>query len=254
MKIGIMDLLESSFIVVAGVFAGFLNVVAGGGSLITLPLLIFLGLPPTIANGTNRIAILAQNSFAIAKFNQKGISSYPYSIYLGISALIGSTLGAFLVVDIDENLFKKILSVVMVGVAILILSNTKAGEVAKGEKMEFKNQMWGVISFFFIGIYGGFLHAGIGFIIILALTKLNGFSLVKTNSIKVTVALVYTIAAVGVFIYKDAINWRYALILAVGNSFGGYLGSVFSVKRGDKWIKAILLVTILALAIKLWFF
>ncbi|PKQ65039.1 integrase [Labilibaculum filiforme] len=249
-----MEILESLFIVVAGVVAGFLNVVAGGGSLITLPLLIFLGLPPTIANGTNRIAILAQNSFAIAKFNQKGVSSYPYSIYLGISALIGSTLGALLVVDLDEVLFKRILSVVMVVVAILILFNSKASGLEKAEKMEFKNQFWGVVSFFFIGIYGGFLHAGIGFIIILALTKINGFSLVKTNSIKVTVAFVYTIAAVGVFIYKDAINWQYALVLSVGNAFGGYLGSVFSVKRGDKWIKAILLVTIVVLAIKLWFF
>ncbi|MBI9058119.1 MAG: sulfite exporter TauE/SafE family protein [Labilibaculum sp.] len=249
-----MDLLEPIFIVVAGVFAGFLNVVAGGGSLITLPLLIFLGLPPTIANGTNRIAILAQNSFSVAKFNQKGVSSYPYSIYLGISALIGSTIGALLVVDIDEELFKRILSVVMVCVAALILFNSKAAEIAKGERMEFKNQMWGVISFFFIGIYGGFLHAGIGFIIILALTKINGFSLVKTNSIKVTVALVYTIAAVGVFIYKDAIDWKYALILAVGNSIGGYLGTVFSVNKGDKWIKRILLVTILVLAVKLWFY
>lgn len=249
-----MELLEAIFLVGAGVFAGFLNVVAGGGSLITLPLLIFLGLPPTIANGTNRIAILAQNTLSVAKFNQKGVSSYPYSIYLGISALIGSTIGAFLVVDIDEALFKRILSIVMVCVAGLILFNTKSGELLKGEKMEFKNQMWGVISFFFIGIYGGFLHAGIGFIIILALTKINGFSLVKTNSIKVTVALVYTIAAVGVFIYKDAIDWKYALVLAIGNAFGGYLGTVFSVKRGDKWIKGILLVTILALAVKLWFF
>lgn len=249
-----MELLEPILIVVAGIFAGFLNVVAGGGSLITLPLLIFLGLPPTIANGTNRIAILAQNSFSVAKFNQKGVGSYPYSLYLGLSALIGSTLGAFLVVDIDEVVFKRILSIVMICVAFLILFNTKASELAKGEKMEFKNQMWGVISFFFIGIYGGFLHAGIGFIIILALTKLNGFSLVKTNSIKVTVALVYTIAAVGVFIYKDAINWKYALVLAVGNSIGGYLGTVFSVSRGDKWIKGILLVTIVVLAVKLWFF
>ncbi|MRT94285.1 sulfite exporter TauE/SafE family protein [Ancylomarina sp. 16SWW S1-10-2] len=249
-----MDLLEVIFIVGAGVFAGFLNVLAGGGSLITLPLLIFLGLPPTIANGTNRIGILAQNIFSVAKFNQKKVHSYPYSIYLGISALIGSIIGAFLVVDIDEELFKRILSIVMVCVAVLILFNNKAGELATGEKMEFKNQMWGVISFFFIGIYGGFLHAGIGFIVILALTKLNGFSLVKTNSIKVTVALVYTFAAVGVFIYKDAINWKYALILAVGNALGGYLGAAFSVKRGDKWIKGILLVAILVLAVKLWFF
>ena len=248
-----MDLLEVSFIVGAGVFAGFLNVIAGGGSLITLPLLIFLGLPPTIANGTNRIGILAQNIFSVAKFNQKKVSSYPYSIYLAISALIGSIIGAFLVVDIDEELFKHILSIVMVCVAVLILFNKKAGDMAKGEKMEFKNQLWGVISFFFIGIYGGFLHAGIGFIVILALTKLNGFSLVKTNSIKVTVALVYTVAAVGVFIYKDAINWKYALILAVGNALGGYLGATFSVKRGDKWIKGILLVAILGLAVKLWF-
>lgn len=249
-----MELLDLIFIVVAGTFAGFLNVVAGGGSLITLPLLIFLGLPPTIANGTNRIAILAQNSFAIAKFNQNGVSSYPYSIYLGLSALAGSLVGALLVFDIDEDVFKRILSIVMVGVALLILFNSKSKDLDIEEKMHFKHQAWGVVSFFFIGIYGGFLHAGIGFIIILTLTKLNGFSLIKTNSIKVTVALIYTLAAVGVFIYNDAINWKYALVLAAGNALGGYLGSSFSVKKGDKWIKAILLVSILVLAVKLWFF
>ena len=88
---------------------------------------------------------------------------------------------------------------------------------------------------------------------IAALTSINGFSLVKTNSAKVFVALIYTLSAVAVFIYEDAINWAYGLTLAFGNAIGGWLTSRWSVKVGDKWIKRVLVVTVTGLAISLWF-
>ena len=87
---------------------------------------------------------------------------------------------------------------------------------------------------------------------IAALTSINGFSLVKTNSAKVFVALIYTLSAVAVFIYEEVINWEYGLVLAVGNAIGGWLTSRWSVKKGDRWIKRILVVTVFGLAIKLW--
>lgn len=248
-----MDFLDYVILVVAGLGAGFINVVAGGGSLITMPLMIFMGLPPAVANGTNRIALLAQNVVSVSNFQRKKVSPGKYGIYLGVVALLGAIIGARLAIDIDEHLFNRILSVVMVVVGVLIVFSPSQ----KGLNVEMlspKRKWMGYGAFFFIGIYGGFLHAGIGFIMILALVKINGFTLVKTNSIKVTVALIYTLAALAIFIYEGIIDWKAGLILAIGNATGGWLGSNFTVNKGDVWIKRVLLVAIVVMAVKLWFF
>lgn len=248
-----LSLIDALILVVVGFVAGFINVVAGGGSLISLPVLIFLGLPTTVANASNRLAIIAQNSTAVVGFQSKGINAFPYSISLAISAFFGAILGARISVNLDDALFNKIIAVVMVSVILITIFKPKAKE-QQAEKLDKKSIIIGCITFFFIGIYGGFIQAGVGFLIIAALTTINGFSLVKTNSAKVFVALVYTFSAVGVFIYEDLINWEYGLVLAVGNASGGWVASRWSVKQGDKWIKRFLIVTVIGLAIKLWFF
>ena len=248
-----MNVTEYIILAFSGVIAGFINVVAGGGSLITLPLMIFMGLPPTVANASNRVALLAQNIVSVSNFYQKKVPAGSYGIYLGLIALAGAIIGAQLAVDIPEKLFNRILSVVMVGVGILILTNPSftSGQV---ERITGKYKLFGIIAFFFVGIYGGFLHAGIGFIMMMALVKINRLSLVKTNSIKVLVALIYTVAALAVFIIEDVVDWRAGLILSIGSATGAWFGSTFSVKKGDVWIMRILLVAILVMAIKLWFF
>ncbi len=248
-----MSIIDYIYLILAGLCAGFINVIAGGGSLITLPLMIFLGVPSVVANASNRVALLAQNIVSVSNFKKNNIISGKYPVYLGISALLGAILGAFIAVDIPEKLLNKILSIVMVLVAILILT-TPTFKIEQKERLDFKNKLVGVIVFFFIGIYGGFLHAGIGFIMILSLVKINRFSLLKTNAIKVTVALIYTISALAVFIWQDVVDWKVGLIVAIGSSTGGWLGSHFSIKKGDVWIKRILLVAIIIMAIKLWLF
>ncbi len=248
-----MEIFEIILLVFVGILSGFLNVVAGGGSLITLPLMIFLGLPPSVANGTNRVAILTQNIFAVSNFSRKGIYEYPLSLYLGVSSVMGSVIGAKLAVDIDEHIFNRIIAFVMVVVAFFI-ARKRNPEQDGTPLLHFKNRLAGIIVFFLLGIYGGFLHAGIGFLIILALTKIHRFSLVKSNSIKVTVALIYTIPALLVFILNDSVDWMVGIVLAIGTALGGMLGSHFSIKGGDKWIKIILVISIIGMAIKLWFF
>ncbi|MDA3816460.1 MAG: sulfite exporter TauE/SafE family protein [Prolixibacteraceae bacterium] len=240
-------------LIAAGIASGFINVVAGGGSLITLPVMIFLGLPPTVANASNRVALMAQNVVSVSNFKRKKVSPGSFGIYLGISALFGAIIGAQLAVDIPEELFSRILSIVMVIVAVLIVLSPSINS-DQLERITGKYRIFGIIAFFFIGIYGGFLHAGVGFIMILSLVKINRLSLVKTNSIKVLVALIYTAAALVVFIFQDVINWQAGLVLGIGSATGGWLGSTFSVKKGDVWIKRILLVAILLMAVKLWFF
>lgn len=249
-----LDFFSGTILVGVGILAGFLNVVAGGGSLLTLPTMIFMGLPPNVANASNRVAILLQNVFAIKRFQKSGLVEAKYSIFLGLAALPGAALGAVLAVDIEGELFSRILSVVMVLVGVTILAG-KPKSISK--KMAGGSKGVNVLSlviFFLIGIYGGFIHAGVGFIVILALELLGHSSMAKINSIKVTVAFIYTLVAVSIFIIDGAIHWGYGLVLALGTSIGGWLGSYFSIKKEDKWIKRLLFLTILGLSIKLWFY
>ncbi|PIQ50079.1 MAG: integrase [Cytophagales bacterium CG12_big_fil_rev_8_21_14_0_65_40_12] len=236
-----------------GLVAGCLNTLAGGGSLLSLPVLIFMGLPPSVANATNRVAIVLQNIFAVRGFKSKGVSVYPFSLWLGISAFFGSIVGASFAVDINEALFNRILAIVIVGVVVYMGINPLKN-VKKAENMGKKATITSIIIFFFVGIYGGFIQAGVGYLMIMALTLVNGFSLVKTNSIKVFVALTYTSVALGIFIYYGIVNWEFGIPLAIGNAAGGWLSSRWSVNKGDNWIRYIVMITASAFAIKLFFF
>lgn len=249
-----MQIHEYALVMAIGLVAGFINVVAGGGSLISLPILIFLGLPPGIANATNRIALFFQNIFAVAGFRSKGVSPFPYGIYLAVSAFAGAIVGALISVELDDKLFNRIIAIVMVMVIFLtIFSPNKSNEAGK-ERMELKHKLIGTTVFFFIGIYGGFIQAGVGFLIMASLTNINHISLVKTNAIKVFVVLIYTLSALAVFVWKGVINWEYGITLAIGNSTGAWIASRWSVKAGDIWIKRFLIVAVIGLAIKLWFY
>lgn len=249
-----MEIQNALFLIVVGILAGGINVLAGGGSLLTLPILIFLGLPSNIANGSNRIAIIVQNIFAVKGFQSKGVSAFPFSIYLAISALLGSVLGAYLATDIQDDVFNKILAVIMILVVVYMAIQPKTSLKELTEKTTGKHLWISTILFFFVGIYGGFIQAGVGFIILLIVSSVNKISLVKGNAIKVFVALVYSLAAVAVFAYNDSINWIYGCTLAIGNAIGGWFMSRWSVKRGEGVVKLFLIIMVVAMAIKLWFF
>ena len=250
------DYVKLLILIPVGMAAGFINTVAGGGSLLSLPTMIFLGLPPNIANGTNRVAIFLQNISGIAGFRSKGIFIFPYSLWLGLAALAGAIAGARISIDLDPKTFNHIIAIIMVAVVLLIVFNPikhNNGNPAS-EDFSLKARITGVITFFFVGIYGGFIQAGVGFLIMGSLSYINKLSLVKVNSIKVFVVFTYTIAALLVFIIEDQINWLFGLILASGNMTGAWIASRWSVDKGDKWIKRILLVVVIAMAIRLWFY
>jgi uncharacterized membrane protein YfcA len=249
-----MELYQALILIIAGMFAGFINTVAGGGSLITLPVMIFMGLPPAVANGSNRIALVVQNIFATAGFRSKGISAWPYSLYLSISALAGAIIGAQISVEISGVVFNRILSVVMLLVIVFTVFNPMKKNTFQMERLDPKHQKIGIITFFFIGIYGGFIQAGVGFIVIAALSVINHMNLVKINSAKVFIILIYTISAIVIFAINGKINWLWGLVLAIGNSTGGWIGSRWQVDKGEKWIKRVLLVMVIAMSVKLWFF
>lgn len=250
-----MDTLKHLLIIGVGFIAGFLNTVAGGGSLISLPVLIFLGLPGSVANATNRVAIMAQNVFAVTGFNSKGVKlPLPYSLFLAAASLAGGFIGAQLAVDIRDALFNRILAIIMILVVLSIALEKRLHYRQQTERLTVPSQIAGILAFLLLGIYGGFIQAGIGFLVIAALTHINHFSLVKTNYIKVFAALLYTGISIIVFALENKIAWLTGLVLAIGQGFGGWYASRWSVDKGDVWIRRIMVVAVIILAIKLWLF
>ena len=233
-----------------GLIAGILNVLAGGGSLLTLPVLIFIGLPAATANGTNRIAIFCQNIFAIAGFRKRGIFPIKLALICTLPALIGSYFGATLAINIDDELFKRLLAFIMIGVMIFTaLDPVKKLQVEEGKMSALRLALL-LVTFFGVGVYGGFVQAGVGFIVIAGLL-LHGLDLVQINAVKVIVIFAFTIVALGVFIAHGEVDYGLGLALAAGNSLGGIIGTRLAVEKGHDWLKKVVTATVLVFAIKL---
>jgi len=247
-----MSILELLLVLGTGFVAGIINAMAAGGSLLTLPMLIFLGLPSAEANGTNRVAIIVQSLVATRTFAKKGHFDKTLALWLGIPGIIGSIVGANLAITITDELFNMILAVMMIITVIFIIwkPKTESMMAANGEYSATRKTI-GVIAFFFIGIYSGFIQAGVGFFMIAALTAIFGLSLVKSNGMKVFLTGVYIFISLIVFIIHGQVNWALGIALAVGNAFGAWVGSNLAINKGDKWIKAFLFVTVIIMAAEL---
>ena len=241
---------QAGLLAAIGLLAGFINVLAGGGSLLTLPALIFLGLPAATANGTNRIAILSQNIFAASSFRRHGVLPLKLALLCTGPALLGSYLGANLAITIDEQLFQRLLAGIMIGVLIF----NAVDPMKRWRRTDLHLNRWRIaallLCFFAIGVYGGFVQAGVGFLIISALLA-QGLDLVRINAIKVFVVGIFTLVALAVFIQHGQVNYGLGLALAAGNSIGGIIASRMAINKGHNWIKKIVSLTVLAFAIKL---
>lgn len=244
--------LQAAALFAIGAFTGVVNVLAGGGSLLTLPLLIFFGLPATVANGTNRVGILFQSVTAIGGFRRQKMLPVGLALLCTVPAIAGSLLGARLAVDIEDALFERILALIMIGVlAFMVLDPMKRHRMAAVHFTPLRTAVL-LFSFFVIGIYGGFVQAGVGFLIITGLLA-HGLDLVRINAIKVFVTLVFTVAALAVFVAHGQVDWPMGLALAAGNGAGGWIGTCVAVKKGHDWIKKVVSLTVLVFALKLLF-
>lgn len=251
-----MELWHILLLIIVGFLAGIINTLAGGGSLLTMPLLIFMGLDAAMANGTNRIAILFQNATAIGGFKSKGQKFGKFEILLGISALIGAIIGSKIALEINDGIFNKILAVVMVFVVIMTIINP-ALKLKDGEelilRLDKKYQALGIMAMFFVGIYGGFIQAGTGLFIMAALSFINRYNLLQANVAKAVIMFIYTLSAILIFALDGKINLLYGLSLAVSMSLGAWWASRWSAGNGQKYIKWFMVVAVIAMAITLWF-
>ncbi|MCI0694394.1 TSUP family transporter [candidate division KSB1 bacterium] len=234
----------------AGAISGFINILAGGGSLLTLPVLIFLGLPAATANGTNRISILIQSLAGVAGFHQLNVFPWRAGLLAAIPALTGAIIGANLAIDISDTLFKQILAGLMIGMLILIFIDPGRRIRESRKPMTPWRRVFFAIGFFGVGLFGGFIQAGVGFLII-SLMLLAGFDLVATNAVKVLVTVIFTIAALAVFILHGEMNYLLGVSLGAGSAVGGWLATRFAVRKGHAWIRAFVIIMVVIFAAKL---
>jgi uncharacterized membrane protein YfcA len=248
------DLITNSILLfLVGLIAGVLNVIAGGGSLLSLPVMIFLGLPPTVANGTNRVAILLQNVGASWSFHRRGLVSKDWLLITVPPALAGAVLGTIAAVQIGELEFQRVLAVILVAAAAWQIWNPIKLQPDGNAALPVGMRRWAfVAAFFLIGVYGGFIQAGIGFLL-LAATSAAGFNLIRGNALKVTVVLGFTPVALVLFAWNGKVDWAMGFALAAGNFLGGLAGVHLQVLKGHTWVRGVVTAVIVVFAIRLLF-
>ncbi len=228
-----------------GLVAGIVNTLAGGGSLLTVPLLVMLGLPGTVANGTNRLGILIQSLIAARGFRAQGVSAldiaWPVLLPLGV----GSVAGALWISAVADETFERLFGVVMLALLVPLLWPRKP--VSLGATPRGLPGWLQLLVYFGIGMYGGAFQAGVGIAILFALVH-AGFDLVRANAVKMILVAALTFVAVPVFLWEGQVAWLPGGVLAAGYAVGGALGARVAVRGGERVIRPVLAVAVIVLA------
>ena len=249
-----MSPIELLLLLLVGIVSGFLNVMAGGGSMLTMPLMIFMGIPGHIANGTNRIGILIQNITAVFAFFKKGFANFKLSLSLSAFAIPGAAIGAYVASQIQGQDFNRLLVVLMIIVMVMMATGNSKNPDKKTEDVSKARFWFGHGLMFLAGFWGGLIQIGVGFIIMPILHRVLGMDLITTNSHKVFIILMFTIAALFVFNSQLELLWSAGIALAIGNSIGGWAATNFQISKGTHTIKWVLNLVLVAFIIKLLFF
>ncbi len=245
------ELLTLALLAAAGFVAGTINSIAGGGSLLTLPLLIFIGLPPTVANATNRIAIFVGSVGAVTSFHRRGLIPFAWVRFALPPSLVGVAIGTWGATRVGDVAFERILALVLVVAAGWIVWHPvepPSGESPLGPDPGRRRVL--ALAFLAIGLYSGFIQAGVGFFF-LALLSSQGVDLVRGNAVKVPLVLTFMALSVFLFAANGMLDWRAGLSLAAGQFFGAKLGVHLQVLKGQAWVRNVLTVTIVVFAIRL---
>ncbi len=240
---------EALTLLALSAMAGFINVMAAGGSSLILPILILMGFDSQVANGTLRLAIFMQNVFAVQSFRQEEFREFKQSALYSMFALPGAIAGAFLAINIADELFQMILGGVLMLIVLTIFFNPRR------EPLFADNPTLGniitYVTLFFVGFYGGFIQVGVGVLLMLPLLLFQNMSLVRVNLHKVTIVLIYTVPALIIFGWSGNLNFKYGLILAIGQAFGGWWSAKVQIKTGERFVKFALAIAACILSLKL---
>ena len=240
-----MDAGDAALLLAGGLAAGIVNTLAGGGSLLTVPLLVLTGLPGTVANGTNRVGVMIQNGVAAWGFRAQGVSGLSGALPVLAPVAAGALLGAGVASRLSDAAFERAFGVLML--VLLVPTLRRPRPPSPGETPRALPPLARGLIFLAIGLYGGAFQAGVGILLIFALSY-SGLDLVRTNSIKVVVNFCFTLLAIPVFMAAGQIAWSEACVLGLGFAAGGLLGSRLAVRGGERLIRPVLAVAVLALA------
>lgn len=239
-----MDPGDAALLLAGGLAAGVVNTLAGGGSLLTVPLLVLTGLPGTVANGSNRVGVLVQNGVAAWGFRAQGVSGLGGAVPILAPVAAGALAGAAVASQLPADLFERIFGVLMLVLLVPMLRRPRPR--TPGEARALPPALRTLV-FLGIGLYGGAFQAGVGILLIFALSW-SGLDLVRTNSIKVVVNFCFTLLTIPVFLLARQIAWPEALTLGVGFAAGGLLGARLAVRGGERVIRPVLVAAVVALA------
>jgi uncharacterized membrane protein YfcA len=234
-----------------GLAAGFVNVVAGGGSLLSVPLLIFLGLPETTANGTSRLAILTQSVSAVTAFWRAGRIDRGTLARFTPPTLIGAAAGAYAATQLADQSLRAILGWVMLGCAAFVVTNPKLDRGASAAAGPRLSSAWVWPTLLVIGVYGGAVQAGVGYLVLAALVLLLRVDLVQANVLKTVLVAVYTPLALAIFVWQRQVDLWFGLVLSLGQAAGGWLGAAATLRRGERFIRVMLAIVVIASGLKL---
>lgn len=244
------DLAPLAGLFAVGAVSGALNVVAGGGSFLTLPALIFFGLPAGVANATNRVGVLAQNLGGVAGFHRSGALDWRWGLAVSVPALAGAAIGATWALHMSDFAFKRLLSIAMLGMTLWTVARRRPPADARPLRSPWHWSM--VLSFFLIGVYGGLIQAGVGFAV-LAATSAAGMDLVRGNAVKLLAVLLLTMLSLAIFANGGVVEWTSGLALAAGNILGAMVGVRLAIRQGHGWIQKVVTVAVIGFAVLLWF-
>ena len=215
----------------AGVLAGFINTLAGGGGLLILPLLMLTGMGAALANGTMRVAVLIQSAEAVRQFNKRGTMPFAALPAILVPSLLGTLVGA---------------------VAAALLMVLRPAQMSPGPDaipLSPNASLSGWLGLFLAGAYGGFVQAGVGFVLLAVLVGQLQYDLLRSNALKLAITGSFTVLALGIFVARDQVAWLPGLVVALGSLLGVRLGVGFAHKVSPRVLKRILLVMVLAVCL-----
>jgi uncharacterized membrane protein YfcA len=247
-----LDPLTYALAIGAGLLAGIVNTMAGSGSLITLPMLVFLGLPTHVANGTNRVGVAIQNVVGLTTLHRHEALDLRGSPWFIVPTLLGAALGAQVAADLPEVWLDRAIGGVMVTMLLVLMINPKRWLDEETESENERPPWWLLLAFVGVGFYGGFIQAGVGVLLLVGLVMGAGLAPLRANGIKLFLTLLFTIASLVVFVIHDQVAWSVGLIVAIGQASGAWLAARFLAQseRAGVWIRRVLIAVVAISALK----
>lgn len=238
----------------AGLMAGLINTLAGNGSVFTLSLLIFAGMPAGLANGTNRVGGFVQCLVSVLTFRKahKFKTLLKDSLWLMIPTILGTVVGASSALQVSDEVLTRVIGYLMIFMLGVVLLKPKRWLIETAIREDNKSIL-NFIIFFGIGWYGGFIQMGMGILFLAALVLVSKYSLVDANFIKIIICAALLFPALFIYVYNDQVDWQPAIALALGQGLGGWFATKFALENENAtlWVRRLLIVMISLAIIKL---